>query len=326
VVIPYVIINLILVATRLIFELRKATAVEIPLGLIYKAPILGDMVREVDALRGGDLNINIGKSNDSPTALPSPLAADEIYDYAADLEMVSDESIRCNPLTELEFNKIFESRDPCFFITGVTGFLGAFILSQVLLKYTTCKIYCLVRAQDEKSGLLRIVDNMKRHLVWNDGYQSNLVAICGDLGADKFGTTDLVWAQLCQEIDLIIHNGALVHWVYPYPKLRGPNVIGTQTALKLAISHHTKPLHFVSSTSVLDTEHYAQKSFVGSSVYESDDLQGSKSGLRSGYGQTKWVAEQLIMRANANGVPATIIRPGYIVGDSVKGGINLELM
>ena len=53
---------------------------------------------------------------------------------------------------------------------------------------------------------------------------------------------------------------------------------------------------------------------------ESDDLQGSKTNLRSGYGQTKWVAEQLIFRARKRGVPATIIRPGYIVGDSSTGG------
>ena len=81
------------------------------------------------------------------------------------------------------------------------------------------------------------------------------------------------------------------------------------------------PIHFVSSTSVLDTEHYVNKLVLGTSVFESDDLQGSKTGLRSGYGQTKWVAEQLFFQARLRGVPATIIRPGYIVGDSVKGGI-----
>lgn len=81
------------------------------------------------------------------------------------------------------------------------------------------------------------------------------------------------------------------------------------------------PLHFVSSTSVLDTDHYVRKLMLGTSVFESDDLQGSKYGLRSGYGQTKWVAEQLIYQARARGVPATIIRPGYIVGDATSGGM-----
>lgn len=95
---------------------------------------------------------------------------------------------------------------------------------------------------------------------------------------------------------------------------------GTLTALKMATSKKLIPLHFVSSTSVLDTEYYTEKLILGTNVYESDDLLGSKTGLGSGYGQTKWVGEQLIMRARKMGCPVTIIRPGYIVGDSRSGG------
>lgn len=62
----------------------------------------------------------------------------------------------------------------------------------------------------------------------------------------------------------------------------------------------------------------------GECVLESDDLLGSSKGLTAGYGQTKWVSEQLILRARARGVPATIIRPGYIVGDSVSGVTNTD--
>jgi L-aminoadipate-semialdehyde dehydrogenase len=112
--------------------------------------------------------------------------------------------------------------------------------------------------------------------------------------------------------------------VYPYNKLRAPNVIGTATALKLATTGRLKSICFVSSTSVLDTDHYAHKLVLGTMVYENDDLQGSKTGLRSGYGQTKWVAEQLVLRAQARGVPATIVRPGYIVGDSHRGVTNTD--
>lgn len=101
-------------------------------------------------------------------------------------------------------------------------------------------------------------------------------------------------------------------------------MLGTSTALKLATQHHLKSIHFVSSTSVLDTEHYVKKLVLGDSVYETDDLQGSRTGLRSGYGQTKWVAEQLILRARSRGIPATIIRPGYIVGDSDLGVTNTD--
>lgn len=103
-------------------------------------------------------------------------------------------------------------------------------------------------------------------------------------------------------------------------------MLGTVWALKLASTHHTKPFNFVSSTSVLDTEHYVDLSGSivergGKGIYEDDDLEGSRRGLRSGYGQSKWVAEKLIMEASKRGMPATIIRPGYIVGHSKTGGM-----
>ena len=49
---------------------------------------------------------------------------------------------------------------------------------------------------------------------------------------------------------------------------------------------------FVSSTSVLDTDHYvseSERSIVagGEGISETDDLQGSRTGLGTGYGQSK---------------------------------------
>jgi L-aminoadipate-semialdehyde dehydrogenase len=320
-----------ILATQLVFEVRKNLAVEAPLGMVYQAPILKDMVAQIDFLRGGDLNMTqsalAAGSQDSLNAIPTkPVAtkesAEEVFDYAADLEQMDDPSIASGSLTPCDF--AFLQRNPTFFITGVTGFLGAFLVAGAFKKHPNAKIYALARASDDETALKRIVENCKRHLVWQDSWKKNLVAVRGDLGVDQYGISDALWKQLVEEVDVIIHNGALVHWVYPYQKLKGPNVQGTLTALKLATTHHLKPLHFVSSTSVLDTDHYIQKLILGTSVYETDDLQGSRTGLRSGYGQTKWVAEQLIMRAKQRGVPCTIIRPGYIVGDSVRGVTNTD--
>jgi L-aminoadipate-semialdehyde dehydrogenase len=112
--------------------------------------------------------------------------------------------------------------------------------------------------------------------------------------------------------------------VYPYEKLKAPNVLGTIEALRLSVKNKVKPFHFVSSTSVLDTPHYINFLNVGETVSESDNLEGSRTGLGSGYGQSKWVSEKLIMRAQERGVPATIIRPGYIVGDSLTGVSNSD--
>jgi L-aminoadipate-semialdehyde dehydrogenase len=55
-------------------------------------------------------------------------------------------------------------------------------------------------------------------------------------------------------------------------------------------------------------------------VPENDNLEGSKTGLKTGYGQTKWVSEKLLFEAGRRGLRGHILRPGYVVGDSRTGG------
>lgn len=203
-------------------------------------------------------------------------------------------------------------------------FFSAFILSSLLKRYHNSRVICHVRAKSTEDALKRVADNGARHLVWEESWATadRVRTVCGDLALPKLGISDHEWNQLASNVDVIIHNGALVHWVYPYERLRAPNVIGTVEALRLATTHHAKPFHFVSSTSVLDTKHYMRKIGLegeAGRVMEKDDLEGSRRGLRSGYGQSKWVAEKLVMNAMKRGVPATIIRPGYIVGHSATG-------
>ena len=95
--------------------------------------------------------------------------------------------------------------------------------------------------------------------------------------------------------------------------------------MQLCASGKPKHFAFVSSTSVLDTDHYVKISddnilTGGPGVSETDDLQGSSSGLGTGYGQSKWVGEYLVREAGRRGLEGAIVRPGYILGDSVSGG------
>ena len=84
---------------------------------------------------------------------------------------------------------------------------------------------------------------------------------------------------------------------------------------------------FVSSTSAIDTEYYAKysDSLINSrsnysGVPETDDLEGARSSLKTGYGQSKWVSEKLLFEAGRRGLRGHIIRPGYVVGDSQTAG------
>jgi L-aminoadipate-semialdehyde dehydrogenase len=121
-----------------------------------------------------------------------------------------------------------------------------------------------------------------------------------------------------------------VHWVYPYAKLRAANVLSTLTALDFASTGKPKLFSFVSSTSALEAPgHYVRlaDSIVqkgGAGLPESDNLDGAKTGITSGYGQSKWVSERLIMEAGRRGLRGGIVRPSYVVGDSGSAVTNTD--
>jgi len=120
--------------------------------------------------------------------------------------------------------------------------------------------------------------------------------------------------------------------VFPYEKLRAANVVGTLTAIDFASTGKPKNVVFVSSTSAIDVDHYvhlAESLSRGDStlkgIPESDDLEGARFTLKTGYGQTKWVSEKLLFEAGKRGLKGHIVRPGYVVGDSQTAG-NVTLL
>eukprot|EP00842_Homolaphlyctis_polyrhiza_P000164 jgi/Hompol1/1148/HPOL_001243-RA len=280
-----------ILATRLIFELRKILAIDVPLGMVYQAPTLEQMATEIDQIRGGDLGIastaiSTGDSTDiNPSSLSKTKSvealgrepADTRFDYASDLDIVDEPTLAAGSLAPFDFSILAGNGSPTFLLTGVTGFLGTFILESVLNRFPGSRVICLVRAPSDADALARIIKTATIHLTWNPSWKTDarVEALAGDLGSDNFGLSDQVWNDLSNKVDVIIHNGALVHWVYPYSKLRNANVLGTKTALRLATTNRLKPLHFVSSTSVLDTEEFVRKLDLGQSVSEQDDLEGA---------------------------------------------------
>lgn len=300
-----------LIATRLIFEIRQKFQVDAPLGLVFAEPTIAGLAREVGKLQNGDLLLENNMQQEEKEVKK------EVVDYAADLEPLAKAFLQesYGPLSKKS------SGGRTFILTGGTGFLGAFILDKLLSYKDTEKVICIVRAKDNASAFERVKKAAIDHLVWNEAWADRIEAICGDLGSDRLGLSDADWERCASTADCVVHNGALVHWIYPYHQLRAPNVIGTLWAMRLASEKQQKSFHFVSSTSVLDTPVFIE---TGAPVSEENDLEGGRTGLENGYGQSKWVAEKLIMEARKRGMPATIVRPGYILGDARSGVTNTD--
>ena len=322
-----------ILATRLIFEIRKAFLIDAPLGLIFDKPTIAELAAAVDELRSVELGFEQadGDQKKEPSALKAVLKRSvqpkKAVSYSEDYESLL---ARLRP-AYLGVPIDYSARPLTVFLTGATGFLGAFILRELLSRPERVKkVVALVRAPDAGKALERLRDAASGRGVWDEEWvtQSRLEVVKGDLDQERFGLDEQEWNRIASETDAIVHNGALVHWVYPYERLRPANVLGTLTALDLAATSRPKLFVFVSSTSAIDTEYYVQLSdsllrggenSLGG-VPESDDLEGARTSLKTGYGQSKWVSEKLLFEAGRRGLKGHIVRPGYVVGDSESAG------
>jgi L-aminoadipate-semialdehyde dehydrogenase len=203
--------------------------------------------------------------------------------------------------------------------------LGAYLLRDLLTRTSPpIKVIAHVRSVDSAAALHRVIQSCQAYGVWDPSWTSRITCVTGNLGDRHLGLSEPAWDRLAREVDIVIHNGAMVHWVYPYSNLKPANVQGTLDILALCATGKPKHLSFVSSTSVLDTPHFVKQSQGGNGVSEDDDLSGSATGLGTGYGQSKWVAEYLVRAAGARGLRGTIVQPGYVTGDKTSGVTNTD--
>jgi L-aminoadipate-semialdehyde dehydrogenase len=100
------------------------------------------------------------------------------------------------------------------FLTGATGFLGAFILNDLLAKRSdrVAKVICLVRAKSSDDAMKRLEESGQGRGVWDSKWHSEgkVEAVVGDLSEDNFGLSDLEWKRCAEQADVVLHNGAVV--------------------------------------------------------------------------------------------------------------------
>ncbi|KAI0200924.1 enterobactin synthetase component F [Astrocystis sublimbata] len=205
-------------------------------------------------------------------------------------------------------------------LTGTTGYLGGFLL-HTLIETTTANIICLVRFTDlngdrnQAGGMARVRGNLLDLGLWNDSMLERIEILPANLSRTRLGLSPDAFNELASRVQVIIHSAATVNLVYPYAAMRGANVTGTREILRLACKAGAT-VHHVSTNGVLpnSTEGWSEDAMV--------DIDAVPEKLLDGYGQTKWVAEQLVLAAADRGLPARIYRPGTISGHSTSGSSN----
>ncbi len=199
------------------------------------------------------------------------------------------------------------------FMTGSTGFIGSFLLHEIL-QTTTATVYCLLRGDDAAQARQKLVTALERCGSLPRESYSKIIPVLGDLSQPKLGLGDAEFNQLAETVDVIYHSAASVNLLYPYQALHSTNVSGTHEVLRLAFSHHGKPVHYVSTLDVFES-----LASTGASMFHEEDCIAQGDGMSGGYAQSKWVAERLMMEACHRGLPIHIYRPGMVSGHSCSG-------
>jgi nucleoside-diphosphate-sugar epimerase len=176
-------------------------------------------------------------------------------------------------------NASFSARGPrTILLTGASGVIGR-ALAEELRGH---RVIGLVHSDNEPLAL----DEVLR----------------GDLAAPRFGLTEEHWRRLAEQIDTIVHSGALTAWGQPRERYEAINIGGTRTVIELA-KLAGAPVHQVSTCFV----HAIERG-------ELDKL-GPDNVVRP-YILSKLECDRMLA---ASGVPHSVYRPTNLVGHSVTG-------
>ena len=290
-----------LLAARLMLRVQDELAVDVPLRALYETPSVRGLARRLDRRR------------------KDTVQAELCFDPTLDLDSEAQLAPEIIPPAADSMAALAPSQSRALFLTGGTGFVGAFLLAELLEKTASdVQVFCLVRASDRASATARLRTALYRYGIWRSDYESRIQAIPGDLAAPRLGLSEADFAALAAGIDVIYHCGARVDHVRSYASLRAANVGGTHEVLRLACQARRKTLHFISTLSVL-----YPPSHIAATRATEDDPAGPLALLPNGYMQSKCVAEHLVQRAQARGLDAAIYRLGAVVGHSRSGVCNL---
>jgi len=273
----------------LILDIRDIFGTTVQAARIYQASGLAELAAFLDG-----------------TAAPEADGVDANHDAVLDAVVCSDRLIA----QSAEITAIL--------LTGATGFLGGYLL-QDLLRETQATLYCLVRAADAKTAGTRLAAALKAVGIEESVWTGRVQAVVGDLNAPKLGLAPTTWDMLSNHVDVIYHNGAAVDFIAPYSALRNINVGATLECLRLATSQRLKALHFTSTLAVFNGPDRIGMSQLG----ETDRFMLAEQ-VSGGYARSKWVSEALLSQAASRGVPVTVHRAGFVIGDSLTGRWNTE--
>ncbi len=187
--------------------------------------------------------------------------------------------------------------------TGFPGFIGARLIPRLLELRSGIRLACLV--QEKFLGAAReAVSAMEKA---HPGTRGRVGLVVGDITSPGLGLGEREANRLRKGLVGCFHLAAVYDLAVARDAALRINVEGTRNVLEfLGDAPHLKRLDYVSTA-------YVSGTAVG--TFRETDLDVGQS-FKNFYEETKFLAEVAVAES---GVPATIYRPGIVVGDSGTG-------
>ena len=260
-----------LLVVRLQSRIRQVFNVAIRLVDLLSANTLGQMARKIED--SSSVDFIDWEQETAPPSIPSFLS----HGIEA-LQAPADQ--RKGPKTVL--------------ITGATGYVARHLFPLLSANPGVDKIHC-VAVRDKPS-------ERPRKLVRSD----KIVSHGGNLSAPLLGLAEDEFRALSNEVDVILHMGAVRSFWDNYHVLRPSNVHPTKELVKLAAPRRI-PIHFISTSGVLAREVLGVAGAAGAA--SSAAANAPPADGTEGYMATKWASERILERSAASlAVPSFIYR------------------
>jgi phthiocerol/phenolphthiocerol synthesis type-I polyketide synthase E len=205
------------------------------------------------------------------------------------------------------------ARGKDFLLTGATGFLGAFLLHE-LLNTTRGDVYCVVRADTEEQARDRLRAAAEK-LALPEPDPARVHPVPGDLRDIAAIAGRYRDGVLAERVGHVLHCAAKVVFTEPYRTMREDNVLPMVEMLRWMRGQGIRDFSFISTVA-------ATGPAMGTDGRLLETRQQPLDPQLGGYGVSKWVGERLLERADQDGMRIRVFRPGLILASTSTGACN----
>lgn len=199
-------------------------------------------------------------------------------------------------------------------LTDATGFLGRFVLRQ-LLADTDAFIYCPLQASSETDAARQLKDSLSRWGMWSRECERRTFAFPGDPCRPRLGMLDVSYQYLASKVDCIYNCTISPNILEAQEPSKGNKfqpiveLLQFATCRKLKLINHASTIGVFSATTIDPVR----------VIYEATPIDNERYVRSPAYLASHWFAEKLLLSARELGVPSNLFRVGLVWADSTWG-------